>query len=256
MKHIKKKFLFQKEITKDEMRELDLASTIIEHNSVKVIDQGIVPFLVTDKSIFIQSFIYSENGSQYYIPEPDQVLIYFNNAQANFKIIKEKKSILLKSLNPKEIVTEDLMNQIYGLFGITSGFVIFMFSSLEAFINQLIPEDFIYVKEIKNKRTERYSKDQIQRWIQFDEKLNMIIVQVTNKNFQKKYPLKAQHINNLKEFRNELIHPKHNPGINKYHYLSKRALKFKYEETIKAVKDFMNYLKPKYIEECDCGADH
>ena len=65
-----------------------------------------------------------------------------------------------------------------------------------------------------------------------------------------------QHIWNLKEFRNDIIHTKpKKDAVLWYDNLIKKSLNFKYLETLNAVAKFMNFYKTDYIIECDCGKD-
>jgi hypothetical protein len=71
----------------------------------------------------------------------------------------------------------------------------------------------------------------------------------------KKFPLKADLINNLKNFRDNIIHTKNKSEHVKHDFLIKRSFSFKFDATINAVADYMNYYKSHYIKECACGKD-
>jgi hypothetical protein len=60
----------------------------------------------------------------------------------------------------------------------------------------------------------------------------------------------------LKEFRDDLIHPKQSIGHSSYEQISKKALKFKYEASLDVVKDYLNFYKPGFVEECKFGVDY
>jgi hypothetical protein len=60
---------------------------------------------------------------------------------------------------------------------------------------------------------------------------------------------------NLKEFRDQIIHTKPDDNPLMYDSLIKMSLNFKYDETLEAVATFMNYYRPDYIVECNCGLD-
>lgn len=59
----------------------------------------------------------------------------------------------------------------------------------------------------------------------------------------------------LKAFRDSIIHTKQNPDQSSYFKLMKIALDFKYDTALESVAKFMNFYKPDYIVECDCGSD-
>lgn len=52
--------------------------------------------------------------------------------------------------------------------------VVFAFTALEAFVNEQIPDDFIFEKK-SNKCTETYDKQGIERWLTIDEKLGDVL---------------------------------------------------------------------------------
>lgn len=158
-------------------------------------------------------------------------------------------------LNPQnESLSEGLQSQIFEFYGLSNGFIIFLFTTIEAFLNKLIPENYEYKKIQKNK-TEIYNHQQIQQYLSFDEKRTKILIKITGKDFSKKYPKKNEHILNLKAFRDSIVHTKTTNGINKYGEISKAALNFKYQETILAVRDFLNFYINEYIEDCPCQQD-
>jgi hypothetical protein len=255
MKHIKKKFQFEETVTSEQSIVLSHSENYIPYEN----SQSVIPpknrrcFLITDSNKIINAFPVSLNGKHYYIPEPDPVLIYFNNAYVNYKSITKVRDQVYQKLNDK--LSEVVINELYEYFGLTNGFIIFLFTTIEAFINRKIPENYNYTI-VRSTKTEIYNNEQIQRQISFDDKLKVILKEVSSKNFIKDYPLKYQHIINLKEFRDSIVHTKANSkDITPYEFIYKKALNFKYEETLHAVRDFINYYEPKYVEECKCGAD-
>jgi hypothetical protein len=256
MKHIKKKFQFEEILTEEIKSSLQGKGSFIaasEFSNVNI-PKDHKCILLTDENKAIEAFQVKLNGKKYFIPEPDPILIYFNNAYANYRNIEETKNKLLTILN-KETLSEAIINDLYNYFGLTNGFVIFLFTAIEAFFNRYIPEDYNYIIN-RNNRTEIYNTDQIQRFISFDDKLTKVINKISNKNFSHDFPLKYQHITNLKEFRDSIVHTKSKKdGLTPFDYLYKKALTFKFEETIHATRDFLNYYKPKFVEECNCGFD-
>jgi len=115
----------------------------------------------------------------------------------------------------------------------------------------------IFIYQRKKNRTETYSKHQIEQYISFDEKIKSVIPQITKIDYLKSHPLVATHIDNLKEFRNNVIHTKTNKENEhfKYDHIVKRSLSFKYTEAIDAIAKYMNGYKQDYITECKCGKD-
>lgn len=257
MKHPKKKFKFQHSLNEEVIKKMEDAFDSIELNNLKKPPKGYEILVHTEDNTVISAFYTKINGNHYYIPEPDPILIYFNDAYSYYKEIDENKRQLLSDLNLAE--TRELykqINQLYKFFGLCNGFVIFLFTSIETFINAYIPDKFEY-KIARNSRTEIYNKEQIERQISFEEKYKTILKDISGKDFISKYPIKHQHIINLKEFRDSLVHMKTKRNSSTpYDYLYKKALNFNYHDTINAVKDYFNFYSPNYVEDCPCELDY
>lgn len=260
MKHIEKKFLLQQQLTdQQEQRMQSLKFIPIDELSENNLREGFKEnfvFANTENGFTFPIIHQKIEGKQCYIPMPDPTLIYFNNSQAALRHIKAGKKDLKAKLDFDNIQSEPYINEIYHYFGLTSQFIIFLFTSMESFINQMIPIDFKYEIERSN-RTEIYDSDQIQRHLNFDEKLKKVLPKCTEKNFFTKQTKTTQLIENLKKFRNEIVHTKKDNKNSSLFYdtLVTKSLNFKYEETIKSVQKFMNFYKPDYVVECNCGKD-
>jgi len=256
-KHLKKKFLHQVELT-DEVKKItensSLGLPIDRMKEIKKLPDGYTTFLMTEDNKFFKSFTFKHEGKLKFIPEPDPILVYFNAAYSNYKTLQTRREEILNILS-KEKMTEVMINELYDYFGASSSFIILLFTSIEALINRCIKTDYQY-KKITSRKTELYSKSQIENYFPFEEKIKTILPDATGKNFSEKFSNKYIHINNLKEFRDMIVHTKEATGESTYDYIYKKALIFKYEETINAVRDFCNfYTKDNFIEECDCSSD-
>lgn len=257
MKHIQKRYRFERPVTKEEQEQFDEKFERVPLDKLRKPDKNTKIYMLSksekgDK--IIQGFYYNKSGSQYCIPEPDPVLIYFHIAYLNWKDIKEKENALLEKLSGK-VINESVSGEIYAHFGVCMGFATSLLTSIEAFINSFISNDFIY-KEKTNKRTHIYNKEQM-LWINFDDKWTKVLDQYTGKSFAKSKPLVWQHLTNLKDFRDMIVHTKMKAdGMTPYDYLFKRSFTFKYEEALHAARDFINFYKEGYIVECGCGADY
>ncbi len=216
--------------------------------------RGTMAYVKTDDDIVYGGFVHNVKGKDYVFPVPDPTLIYFNNAQLSLASINDYKNKLIEKVDFRIKLSEPALNEIYNFYGVTSGFVIFLFTAIESFVNNVIPDDFEFIKKM-NHKTEIYTKDQIQEAIDFKTKLKEVLPQATGKNFFQNSTPTNEKIWKLKEFRDEIIHTK--PGQNqlKYDELIKTSLRFKYEETLDSVAKFMNHYKSDYIVECDCGMD-
>lgn len=256
IKHIKKKFQFQVNLTDEVLQAMEQTLEFVpvaELASKKPQkDQELI--LITEKNVGIKAFHLKLNGVNYFIPEPDPVSVYFHNAYVNFINIKQEKKTLLGVLN-NTIVDEDMSKVLYSYFGNTNGYVIFLYTAIEAFVNRFIPEGYEH-RLVRKDRTEVYNRDQIQRYLTPEYKLSNIITEITSKNFENSYPLKYIHIKNLKEFRNDIVHTKADSnGITPFNLIYKKALTFNYEETLLATRDLLNFYQPDCIESCPCNED-
>jgi hypothetical protein len=253
-KHIKKKFQIEFKIDKETEKGINEKFEVVPWSEAKnrKAKKGEMCLLHTETNVVIAAFPYNTPDGNRFIPEPDPVLVYFNSAYFSFKEIEPSKTKVLELLI-QDTLTEGIINELYKYFHHTNGFVIFLFTSIEAFINRLIKPDYQFKISTK-KRTEVYNKEQIERYLAFDVKITDILKDATGKDFAKQYPLKYIHIKQLKEFRDKLVHTKVGvDGFTAYDYLYKQALNFKYEDTINAVADFFNFHKPEYIESCPCS---
>lgn len=257
MKHIRKKFLFQQEVkdfkpdpAKFETIQLSKEST---QDYLKG-KNGSYTLIQTEKDFLIGGFVHKVNGKNYAFPVPDPTLVYFNYAQNSIKLITEYKKRLLEKVDITSKLSEPAINEIYAFFSVTSGFIIFLFTSIESYINSLIPADYKYFRKL-NSKTEVFDQSQIQEFLDFKTKITVVLTEITKKNFFKCQTKTNQMIWSLKDFRDKIIHTKQIPDRSNYFELMKSSLDFNYEGTLESVAKFMNFYKPDYIIECDCGSD-
>ena len=85
--------------------------------------------------------------------------------------------------------------------------IVFAFTALEAFVNEFIPHDYKYVKH-GQKSTEKYTKAEIERWIQIDEKLGKVLPEIFGVETPKGKHKSWNEFQKLKEIRDRLIHMK------------------------------------------------
>lgn len=252
-KHILKKFVFEVQFTEEEMEKIKKETSSFpfeELPKIKKENFKLPTFVITDTNKILNCFPYKAAGRISLIPEPDPVLIFFNSAYLNYATIAEtKKTILAKLLEPT--LNEVIINDLYNYFGMTCGFVTFLFTALEAFMNQFIPDDYQHSKK-GNKCIETYNKEEIQRHFTFKEKL-LVMAKISGKDFSETNEPTFQVISNLKDYRDSIVHLKQvKEGSSAYNYIYKKALDYKYSDALNSVAKFLNYYKPDYIEECPC----
>lgn len=258
MKHIKKKYLFQREVTDELERELESKGEFINVASKELVKKAKKSdlYIKTDRGFLIKAFPVNYEGKNALIPIPDLSLVYFDSAYNLNVLRKEKeKELFEKIITSEKKLGEDATNEIYRYYGFASSCIISLFTAIESFINHIIPNNKPYIKQLKNK-TEIYTKEQVQKSISFSEKTKEVLPYFFDgKNYFKHSSASNQHITNLKHLRDEIVHPKSEITFQKQEELIKRLLNFKYDKTFESVASFMNYYEKGYITECDCGLD-
>ncbi|OXG02826.1 hypothetical protein B0A79_15385, partial [Flavobacterium piscis] len=198
MKHIKRNFLFHTQLKKDnvitgELENVEMSK--IDQNFLKKNSKDKFVVITTDSDEKIFSFIYNDNGNQCMIPVPDFSLVNFNFAY-NLNIQrKELRKSLVKNLSNISSASEISFNFAYDYHGTASACIISLFTSIECFINDIIPEEFEY-KIDSDKKTEIYNKSQIQYSISFNDKLTKVLPLALGVNFFSKPSPTNAHIHN------------------------------------------------------------
>jgi len=254
MKHIKRNFLFHNQLHNDkrlteEIQQVDFDK--IDQQFLKKNSKDNFAIITTDSDEKIFSFIYNDNGRSCMIPVPDFSLVNYSFAY-NLNIQrKEQRKNLVKNLADISNATEINFSFAYDYHGTASSCIISLFTSIECFINDIIPEEFEYKIE-SDKKTEIYNKSQIQYSISFNDKLTKVLPQALGINFFAKPNTTNVHIHNLRNLRNEIIHTKSDKTGRKHVEILKKLLNFKYDETFMATFKLFNFYKEGFIEECPC----
>lgn len=255
MKHIEKKYLFQIEGS-EQLKAKGIEVTKIDKTIIKKAKENEL-FVTTVNDYVIKAFPYKHKNEIAIIPIPDLTLIYFDSAyNLNKDRLKFEKELLPKLIASNIKFGEEFTNDIYHYYGNASGCIIFLFTALESFINHILPEDKIYVVP-SERSTIHYTKAQIQKSINFDDKIKKVLPNLLEgKSFFKKQTSSTQQITNLKNLRDDLVHTKSDTNFENQKFLMTSLLRFKYDETFKAVREFMNFYKPNYISDCSCENDY
>jgi hypothetical protein len=254
MKHIKKKYAFESKVLPNEVGNKTIRVTnpkMTDLNNSKIT----VPFIQTDDGTYVKTFKFSKNSNEHIIiPIPDLTLVYFDSAYNLNKLrIEQEEKLYTKLKITEDKLGEQAINEIYRYYGYATSCVISLFTTLESFINHMIPDNSVYQKTL-NHRTEVYTKEQIQKAIQFEDKIKDVLPQLLDITFQLKSPAYT-HIQNLKKLRDDIVHTKSDQNLMQQEELIKRLLKFSFEETFNSVAKFINHYKQDYVIECDCGLD-
>jgi hypothetical protein len=188
---------------------------------------------------------------------PDPIQLYFSLAFENYQYAnRTRASITFQSGQSGSLnfVNSHLYNW-HIKYKIST--IIFLHSTIEAFINYLMPEDFIYKQDLLGKKSDKftrtkteYSKEQTERFIQFKEKLNQVIPQLTQISFFDSHKKTYDKLLNLNTYRNDLIHLRSTRSQNKQHFqkVFDEVINVDLKQYVEAVIDFINVIKPNHIK--------
>jgi len=260
MKHLIKKYIRSFKVGQDVVDVINKAP--VDEKKLKEFQEtnldGNYGMMLTEDNEIVQSFKYVNNNEVYLISEPDPIVIYFDTANLHYKEIKIRREEMFEKFKHFGKNIHAVNDHFYWYYSTVCSTVIFLFLSIEAFINKTIKPDFEYRKPVGDKRIELYNKYQIQRQIDIIEKIKIVFPLVTGKNFVLEYGHKFEQIRKLKEFRDEIVHTKSLEGENNpnfYQDLYVMSLDFDFDKTLLYVRDFINFHQEGLIEECTCGKD-
>lgn len=205
-------------------------------------------FMQLDDKTIIQGFVHLVNGKPFIIPEPEPSILYFTNAENKLSDLLKIQSILLSSNLTTTNFTE-LSHTFYNFFQLSSDYILNLFTSIEAFNNSMIPDDFI----IKIKR-KTFDKNRTLRSMDFLTKIKKAMPKIMNKSFLKDHPEKYEFILEIKNLRDNVVHTKDMqsgfPASYRELYVS--YLNFDFSKSYIITKDYFNYYQENWIEECNC----
>jgi len=188
---------------------------------------------------------------------PDPIQLYFSLAFANYQNAKKTRHNITFQKGQESMINfvSDYLYNWHLQSKIST--IIFLHCTIEAYINYLMPEDFIYKQEITGEKsdkflsqTKEYNKEQTERYILFKEKINNVILQLTKINFQKNHQVVYDKLLNLNSLRNDIIHLRSTKSDNQQHFhkVFDEILNIDLTPFVNAVKDFINTIKPDFIE--------
>jgi len=217
---------------------------------------GIIP---DRKELF--SFIPIVEDNQFFAsPFPDPIQLYFSLAYSNYQFSIETRGNIVfqknQKRNPPFNFVNDYLYNWHLKYKIST--IIFLHSTIEAFINYIMPDDFIFRHEIIGKGSDKfhlsikeYSKEQTERYILFKDKVSLVVPQISNIDFKKEHQKIYDNILNLSTMRNDLIHLRTtSQEKNRKHFetVFDKLVNFDLFPFVNSVKDFINILKPDFIE--------
>lgn len=192
------------------------------------------------------------------LPNPVHILLNSGIENYNYSI---SKLILLKNdcqldnkpndIHILNIGNDNTNNNFNDLVKFKMIAVISLVTALEAFLNQIIPNDFIY-EQTRNEKLQKLNKKEIESpQVAFKEKLTDVINQLTKKpNFSANNTDIIKPIIELYNLRKEIIHLKtygeNEMGI--YFKSVGKLLDIELESIINSIIQYMNLISPKFIK--------
>jgi hypothetical protein len=243
MAHTKKKMIGNLKVD-FKISETDFKKNPKTINS-KEFDQA---FLQTEDNKLIAGFVFTNNKKVIVVPEPEPSILYFTSAENNIDEILKLQSEILDSKIMGEF--EKIKNKFFSFFQLSTNLIINLFASIEAFNNSQIPKEYTF----KEKRR-TYDRNKIQRFIKFDVKVKKILPEIFDKSFAIEHSNKFEVLMKMKDMRDNVIHTKnYSEGfLDSYRGIYRSYLSFDFEMAFNYTKDYMNFYKTDWIENCDCG---
>lgn len=176
-------------------------------------------------------------------PEPNPICIYYNSANRHLQ-----QSYVLKNkffTEEQHFAANYYYDNFIEYFQETSEGVTLLSTTIEGFINQLLPDDI----EIEINGTKK-NKDEIE-WLAISIKLRQVLPTLTGTDFQQTNPKDYANIRLIIDLRNDLIHLKRSvkANITNYQALFKRLVDFDHIGCSESVFTFLNTVIADYLTE-------
>lgn len=192
------------------------------------------------------AFDHLHQNEKIVIPEINPVTIFFSNAIMSLRLlIRYKEKLIQNSPRVKTfggiVDPKDFGN----FFQIATNIIVNLQATVESLANRLIPKDREFLD------VNGYSFDP-----SLFHKINIILPEIKGEKFKSKFGKQNNYIRQLIELRNEIIHLSPAGDENSaYKEVYRRMINFKYNETILAVRTFVDFYEQGLIEECSCGRE-
>lgn len=212
----------------------------------------------TGEKRLLHSHPVKHNQNTYFSVFPNPVHLFLSSAIENYEFSEQIKATNfpkcgkkagenLYALDAEENGTHSCYNSFLRN---RCSSIIMLVSSLEAFLNHIIPNDFVY-QRITKKGTANFDKIKIESSaINFKEKLDQVIKQyLESKKYNVSLNEEIQIISGLNRIRNSIIHLKTNAenDISVYFDDIDIMLSFDLENGIQTVINYMNKVKQDFV---------
>jgi len=145
---------------------------------------------------------YSKGTVGFGVPNPIAMYLnlshtLINKAESLFHILPLKQKVKQRQILSDDTIVFDFYESLFGS-------IVMAYTSIEAFANEYIPEDYNYERKIKDK-IQILNKSDIERRVNLDEKLLNILPDIFEINFTKQSP-KWEKYKILQNNRDRIIH--------------------------------------------------
>ncbi len=180
-------------------------------------------------------------------PEPNPICIYYNSAN---KHLQQSYALKNKFFSEEQHFDSNYHYENFiEYFQETSEGVTLLSTTIEGFINQLLPENIeLEINGVKKSKTEI-------EWLDINTKLRQLLPLLTGIDFQQTSPKEYANICLIIDLRNDLIHLKRSikENITSYQLLFKRLVDFDHIGCSDSVFTFINTIIPDYLTEKSYG---
>ncbi len=211
-------------------------------------------FLRDEQGNIISAISFSVDNRLFIGVTPNPIDIYFgiaftflNHSRQIFEAIKMHK----EDINLPCVLLIDNKFNSYLQYCIST--IILLHSTLEAFINSIIPDDnYTYSTEVREKGqkiTKKLAKEEIER-LNFSEKFKAVVKDVTKIDFAKTNPKLYRSLIDLNTLRCDLIHLKTIKDGRKENYVLVfiEVINSDLDKYAKDVKEYINLIRPDTIQ--------
>jgi hypothetical protein len=214
------------------------------------------------KIVLSNNWVLESDKLETMIDTPNDVAIYSSISISNLEKAKEfhKKEIIPRQQSGfgSKTITKPLITEYYDYFEKTITAIIFAYTSIEAFANICIPNDYTYSYTDKQGEVIVRTKEEIERTATLREKLKIFLPEIigctspTNRKWWTKFT-------ELENLRNEIIHSKESKSEERYSKLLSSSIIRKVEVHKEVIEFFGTEIavnKVELIDEYPNGFQH
>lgn len=148
------------------------------------------------------------DNTQLAMPFPSAPALFLSLSWEEYQKAQHHLNKLEIAALPKAGVRSSDEGELFSGFECLMASIVFAHSAIECYANEVIPEDYVYKARRKDSRcTELYNKEQVERSLSLDVKLDEILPEVLGTNSPKGSTLWQRYIT-LKRLRDRVIHMK------------------------------------------------